>query len=60
MKLSAVFLCGDKSPYGLAHLEPIAENFALKAIVLADEARWTQFRRALSGGEHYQRGIPVH
>ena len=53
MKQSAVFICGDRSPYGIAHLEAIAENFDLKALVLADDARWRTFRSALSGGREY-------
>ena len=53
MKVSAVFLCGDRSPYGMAHLEAIAEHFNLKALVVADNARWAHFRYVLSGGETY-------
>ncbi len=48
-KLSCVFLCGDRSPYGLAHLESIAEHFDLKMILVADEKRWIYFREMLSG-----------
>lgn len=58
MKLTAVFLCGDRSPYGIAHLEAIAEHFELKALVVADKSRWTQFRYSLSGGETYRYGTP--
>ena len=50
-KLSCVFLCGDRSPYGMAHLEPIAAHFDLKAIVIADDARWGRFSELLSGGD---------
>jgi hypothetical protein len=50
-KTSCVFLCGDRSPYGMAHLEPIAAHFDLKAIVIADNARWQRFSEQLSGGE---------
>lgn len=53
-KTSCVFLCGDRSPYGLAHLEPIARLFDLRAIVIADTARWETFREALSGGERHE------
>jgi len=53
MKLSAVFLCGDRSPYGLAHLDAIAESFDLKALIVADKERWAHFRSVLSGGETY-------
>jgi methionyl-tRNA formyltransferase len=51
MRLSAVFLCGDRSPYGMAHLEPIAKYFDLKALIIADRIRWAHFRSLLSGGE---------
>lgn len=50
-KISCVFLCGDRSPYGMAHLTAIAEHFDLNAIIVADRTRWSNFRRALSGGD---------
>ena len=53
MKVSTVFLCGDRSPYGLAHLDAIAENFDLKALIVPDKARWAHFRSALSGGQTF-------
>ena len=53
MKHSAVFLCGDRSPYGLAHLEAVAEHFELLAVVVADRARWAKFRATLCGGKTY-------
>jgi len=52
-KLSSVFLCGDRSPYGMAHLAPITEYFDVKAIIVADSYRWDYFRKCLSGGETY-------
>lgn len=52
-KLSTVFLCGDQSPYGVAHLEAVIKEFDVKAIILADEERWKVFRRSLSGGDEY-------
>jgi methionyl-tRNA formyltransferase len=51
---SCVFLCGDRSPYGVAHLEPIVRCFDLRAIVIADTKRWKTFREALSGGERHE------
>ena len=48
-KISAIFFCGDKSRYGAAHISPVLEEFDVKAIVLADDERWQQFRRSLHG-----------
>ena len=50
-KISIVFLCGDRSPYGMAHLAVIAECFDVKAIIIADNDRWGIFRQCLLGGE---------
>ena len=49
--ISCVFLCGDRSPYGMAHLEAIGRCFDLKAVVIADGERWRSFRDRLTGGE---------
>lgn len=57
-KRSTVFLCGDQSPYGLAHVSSIIENFDVKAIVIADNNRWRLFRKVLSGGENSQIKAP--
>jgi methionyl-tRNA formyltransferase len=48
MNIRAVFFCGDRSRYGIAHLEAIAEHFDLRAIVIADDARWKFFRDRLA------------
>lgn len=53
MKVGAIFLCGDRSPYGLGHLEAIAEHFNVKALIVADRTRWAHFRYVLSGGKTY-------
>lgn len=50
-RLSCVFVCGEESPYGFAHVAPIAHHFDLKAVVVADRQRWRKFREALAGGE---------
>ena len=51
MKHKAIFFCGDRSPYGLAHLEPVLDSFEVIAVVVADTERWARFRKALSGEE---------
>lgn len=45
----AVFLCGHRSRYGAAHLEPIRRHFDLAGVVLASDQRWETFSAALSG-----------
>lgn len=54
MKLKAVFLCGDRSRYGLAHLKPILENFDVVSVVVGTDETWTKFRNMLKGGEQYE------
>ena len=50
MRLRTLFLCGHKSPYGLAHLKPILDSsFDVVAVVLASNARWSIFRESLTG-----------
>ena len=50
MRLRTLFLCGHKSPYGLAHLKPVLDSlFDVVAVVLADDARWSLFRESVSG-----------
>jgi methionyl-tRNA formyltransferase len=51
MKHRAIFFCGDRSPYGLAHLKPVLDLFEILAVVVADGERWTRFRKTLSGEE---------
>ena len=48
-KPSAVYFCGEKSRYGAAHIAPVLNHFEVKAIVLADDARWQRFRKTLHG-----------
>ncbi|MFK7915263.1 MAG: methionyl-tRNA formyltransferase [Pseudomonadales bacterium] len=45
--LRCVYLCGEQSPYGLAHAAAIARHFDLRAVVIADQQRWRLFRAAL-------------
>lgn len=42
-RIPVLFFCGDRSPYGLAHLEPVVQHFDVRALVIADEARWRHF-----------------
>lgn len=49
-QIKVVFLCGHKSRYGLAHLEPILESkFNVAAVVIADDKRWKEFGEKLNG-----------
>jgi methionyl-tRNA formyltransferase/ubiquinone/menaquinone biosynthesis C-methylase UbiE len=50
-RINAVFFCGDTSPYGFAHLPPILKVFDLRAVVIADKARWGHFFETMSGGQ---------
>ncbi|MBW4519467.1 MAG: hypothetical protein KME16_07170 [Scytolyngbya sp. HA4215-MV1] len=55
MKLRTIFFCGHKSPYGLAHLEPILESdLEVIAVVVATDERWQHFWDALGGKIYYQ------
>ena len=52
--MRVIFLCGHKSPYGLAHLEPLLHSdFEIIAVVLATDKRWNIFRDKLSGRHFY-------
>lgn len=46
-----LFFCGERSPWGRAHLEPLLEEsrVELAGVVLATEARWAVFREKLTG-----------
>ena len=50
-KIKVIFLCGERSPWGYSHLEPLLHEpaFQVVAVVLATEERWKTFRKALSG-----------
>lgn len=50
-KIRVLFLCGERSPWGYAHLKPLLDEprFQVVAVVLATESRWRLFRKALSG-----------
>lgn len=48
------FLCGHKSPYGVAHFLPLLDTrFEIAALVLATDKRWSIFREKLSGKDYY-------
>lgn len=49
MGLKTIFFCGHQSPYGLAHLKPVLEEFNVLAIVIATDERWILFRKNISG-----------
>jgi methionyl-tRNA formyltransferase len=53
-KIKILFFCGHKSPYGLAHLEPLLQSdFDVIAVVLATDKRWNIFREILLGKNYY-------
>ena len=45
-----LFLCGDRSPFGLALLRPVLDQFRVEAVVTATGERWQVFRESLHGG----------
>lgn len=51
--LRVVFFCGERSRWGLAHLDPLLEHehVRLAAVVIATDERWAMFRRSLTGAE---------
>ncbi len=57
--LRVLFFCGERSPWGRAHLEPLLghEHVELVGVALATEDRWATFRRALLGTEPRRRTL---
>ena len=54
--MKIIFLCGHRSVYGRAHLEPLLKsNFEIQSLVLATDRRWAHFSSVLSGKsiEHF-------
>lgn len=51
--LRVLFFCGERSPWGRAHLQPLLdhEHVELVGIALPTDERWAAFRRALLGGD---------
>jgi len=50
--MRAIFLCGDESPFGRAHLLPLLEEgFSVQAVVVPTGACSQRFRERLLGGE---------
>lgn len=49
--LRVLFFCGERSPWGRAHVEPLLghDGIELVGVALATDERWTTFRRALRG-----------
>jgi len=49
--IRVLFFCGERSPYGFAHLHPLLmeKRFTVTGVVFATEERWERFRQALSG-----------
>lgn len=54
MKVKIAFFCGHKSPYGLAHLAPLFQEFDVKVVIVATEERWKVFQDRLSGEAYYE------
>lgn len=52
-KPKILFFCGERSPWGYAHLEPLITDPELEVVgtVIATDERWRIFRKALSGEE---------
>lgn len=57
--LRVLFFCGERSPWGRAHLEPLLghDHLELVGVALADDDRWETFRRALTGEEPRRRTL---
>jgi methionyl-tRNA formyltransferase len=55
--MKVAFFCGHLSRYGLAHLEPVLQNFDVQVVVAATDQRWAYFRERLSG-ESFQYSSP--
>ena len=49
--LKILFFCGERSPWGIAHLGPLLSHSQLKivCVIFATDQRWCQFYRALTG-----------
>jgi methionyl-tRNA formyltransferase len=59
-KIRVIFLCGHKSPYGLAHLNPLLQsNFDIISVVLATDERWDIFSEKLLGKNYYPENYPA-
>lgn len=53
--MKAVFFCGNKSPYGIAHLIPLLESrFEIAKVIIANPERWEIFRHALQGKNYFK------
>lgn len=50
MRPAVVLFCGDHSPYGWAHVEPVIEHFDTRLVVFASQSRWRVFRERLAAG----------
>ncbi len=50
-RLKVLFFCGERSPWGYAHLQPLLSEsrFEVVGVVVGTDARWRTFRSALSG-----------
>ena len=53
--MKAIFFCGDKSPYGRAHLFPLLKSkFNVTKVIIGTPERWEIFRQTLKGKEHFK------
>lgn len=57
--MRVLFFCGDRSPWGRAHLEPLLDHdhVELVGVVLPTDERWETFRRTLLGGDPPRRTL---
>jgi len=53
VKLKIALFCGHKSPYGLAHLMHIINEFDAKVVIIGTDERWDTFRQRLGGKMYY-------
>jgi methionyl-tRNA formyltransferase len=54
MGMKIAFFCGHKSPYGIAHLLPLINNFDVRVVVIATDEQWEIFHQKLSGKTYYE------
>jgi methionyl-tRNA formyltransferase len=55
MAIKTIFFCGQHSPSGIAHLQPLIDSdLEIKYVVLADNRRWDKFYESLQGKQYYR------
>jgi len=53
VKFGVALFCGHKSPYGLAHIMPIVDEYDVRVVVIGTDDRWNKFREILGGKIYY-------